>query len=360
MKKIKMILFCFLAVTLTFLVVMGCSGQKDFTYSQGIDQNGFWKGIKALEHVELGKYEGISVPPEFHVISDQSVQDEIDTILAYYAAEEQVTDRAIADGDTVNIDYVGSINGAAFEGGNTGGMGTNVTIGVTEYIDDFLKQLIGHKPGETFDVKVTFPQDYGQEELNGQDAVFEVTVNYIAEMSNPELDDDFVAENLSPTYGWNSIDEMEQSIRDDLQKTAVSYYVQDYIVDNSTINSLPDSLVEYQEGSLIYYYQNYAEYYGVELQEFLETYLGVASTDQLLEDNKENNKENAEFFLIIQAIAEDAGISVNDEDVDKYFTEFWETDGYAEFEETYGMPYLKLTTLHQKVLDYVADKAVLE
>ena len=99
----------------------------------------------------------------------------------------QVTDRAVEDGDTVNIDYVGTVDGVEFEGGNTNGQGTNVTAGGTDYIDDFLTQIIGHMPGETFDVNVTFPDPYtSNEELSGKDAVFKTTINYISETPKPE------------------------------------------------------------------------------------------------------------------------------------------------------------------------------
>ncbi len=83
------------------------------------------------------------------------------------------------DGDTVNIDYVGSIDGVEFAGGSTDGTGTDLTIGSGTYIDNFEEQLIGSHPGDTVDVNVTFPEDYGNEDLNGQDALFVVTVNGI-------------------------------------------------------------------------------------------------------------------------------------------------------------------------------------
>lgn len=91
------------------------------------------------------------------------------------------TDTALTveDGDTVNIDYVGSVDGVEFDGGNTNGAGTDLTIGSGRYIDDFEEQLIGAHPGDTVNVNVTFPEDYGNEELNGQDALFVVTVNGI-------------------------------------------------------------------------------------------------------------------------------------------------------------------------------------
>ena len=85
----------------------------------------------------------------------------------------------VKDGDTVNIDYVGRIDGVAFEGGDTKGQGADLTIGSGTYIDDFEEQLIGSHPGDEVKVTVTFPENYGNEELNGKEAVFDVVVNGI-------------------------------------------------------------------------------------------------------------------------------------------------------------------------------------
>ena len=95
-----------------------------------------------------------------------------------YSTDSSLT---VEDGDTVNIDYVGSIDGVEFDGGNTQGMGTDLVIGSGSYIDDFEDQLIGSHPGDQVDVYVTFPEDYGVEELNGKEALFQVTVNGIYE-----------------------------------------------------------------------------------------------------------------------------------------------------------------------------------
>lgn len=89
------------------------------------------------------------------------------------------TSLTVKDGDTVNIDYVGSIDGVEFAGGNTNGAGADLTIGSGTYIDDFEEQLIGAHPGDTVEVNVTFPENYGNEQLNGKDALFVVEVNGI-------------------------------------------------------------------------------------------------------------------------------------------------------------------------------------
>src|SRR5699024_9878611 len=112
--------------------------------------------------------------------------------------------RAAADGDTVNIDYTGTIDGVAFDGGSA--TGDSLTLGSGRFIDNFEEQIVGHMPGETFDVTVTFPEDYGNEELNGKEAVFETTLNYIAETSLPELTDDWVTSNLNTQLGITSVE----------------------------------------------------------------------------------------------------------------------------------------------------------
>ena len=114
---------------------------------------------------------------------ESSVTDENSNAGSLIEAEETAyqTDPSLTveNGDTVNIDYVGSIDGVEFSGGNTQGMGTDLVIGSGLYIDDFEEQLIGAHPGDHVTVTVTFPEDYGKEDLNGKEAVFEVTVNGI-------------------------------------------------------------------------------------------------------------------------------------------------------------------------------------
>lgn len=114
---------------------------------------------------------------------ESSVTDENSNAGSLIEAEETTyqTDPSLTveNGDTVNIDYVGSIDGVEFSGGNTQGMGTDLVIGSGLYIDDFEEQLIGAHPGDHVTVTVTFPEDYGKEDLNGKEAVFKVTVNGI-------------------------------------------------------------------------------------------------------------------------------------------------------------------------------------
>lgn len=108
--------------------------------------------------------------------SDSSAAEDASSDSTAYSTDASLT---VEDGDTVNIDYVGSIDGVEFEGGSTNGAGTDLTIGSGRYIDDFEEQLIGAHPGDTVNVNVTFPDNYQQEDLQGQDALFVVTINGI-------------------------------------------------------------------------------------------------------------------------------------------------------------------------------------
>ena len=110
---------------------------------------------------------------------DSSTEDSQESDTSGTSTLSTDTSLTVDDGDTVNIDYVGSVDGVEFDGGSTNGQGTDLTIGSGLYIDDFEEQLIGSHPGDTVEVNVTFPDDYSSEDLQGQDALFEVTINGI-------------------------------------------------------------------------------------------------------------------------------------------------------------------------------------
>ena len=135
-------------------------------------------GIDVEKCVTLGDYKGVTVEKTIQSVTDEDVQNEIDNALANYPVE---VDQAAKEGDTVNIDYVGKIDGTAFDGGSTNGQGTDLEIGSGSYIDDFEDQLVGAHPGDEVEVTVTFPDDYGAADLAGKEAVFDVTVNGIYE-----------------------------------------------------------------------------------------------------------------------------------------------------------------------------------
>lgn len=337
------------------------TGYVPFYFSTGIDDNGFMTGITALNYVELCEYDGIKVPADQVAVSDAEIQAEIDKILSAYATTSQVMDRPVEDGDSVNIDYVGYLNGVPFDGGSTQGMGTTVIIGVTNYIPGFLDQLIGHEPGENFDINVTFPEDYHSAELAGQDAVFNITINYIDETSTPELTDEFVADFLTEEkYDISTVEELRAYVTSQLQEPKVRTYLNTYLAENCAFKAAPGSLITYMTNMMVDYYAYYADAYGMDLDSFVQQYVGAESMDALKEAYASDIVDDANATLLLQAIAEAEGITVTEEDVRSYFEDMTGSPDYSSYVEEYGLPYIMQAVLFTKVQDFVLEHAVIE
>ena len=318
---------------------------EEFDYSRDLDEDGYWKGITASEYVDLPDISRI-------VIKQADIDEQINDLLENYTVETEVTDRAIEKTDSVNIDYVGYVDGVAFDGGSTGGQGTTVNIETTNYIDGFLPQLVGHKPGETFDINVTFPADYFNEELAGKAAVFTITVNYIVELTKGEWNDQFVEKNFSDEYGWTTTAEVEENIR--------YFLVEDYLVENSEFKKdVPEMMMDYQRDSVIAYYTEYAAAYGMSLEEFLHGYAQIDGVDAFWDHMKEEAEVYCKYYLIYQAAAEKLGYKVSDEEIKEYFIETNGSEDYSQIEEVYGLPYIKFMILSETIVEKVAESSVI-
>ena len=332
----------------------------EIDYSKYIDENGFWKDIHALDYVTLPEYKGVEIPSEEIEPTEEELQSNRESLLSQWAYYDEITDRAVEDGDTVNIDYVGSVDGVEFTGGNTNGAGTTVTIGVTSYIDDFLEQLIGHKPGETFDVNVTFPEDYNDSTdadgntvvLAGKDAVFTTTINYIQgdELLYPEMDDAFVAENLQSTYGWTTAAEAEEGIATAIRNTKKYNYMLDYLDQNSKITEVPAEISEYMREAQLAAINNQAASYGISVDTLM-MLSGYGSEADYLTMLDEQLPEAAKFSLIRQAIAEQEGMTVEEAELKEMLG-----DNYDSYVETYGLNYIKQDVMIGKVDQLLLDE----
>ena len=332
----------------------------EIDYSKYIDENGFWKDIHALDYVTLPEYKGVEVPAEEIEPTEEEMDSNRQSLLSQWAYYDEVTDRAVEDGDTVNIDYVGSVDGVEFTGGNTNGAGTTVTIGVTSYIDDFLEQLIGHKPGETFDVNVTFPEDYNDSTdadgntvvLAGKDAVFTTTINYIQgdELLYPEMDDAFVAENLQSTYGWTTAAEAEEGIAEAIRNTKKYNYMLDYLDQNSKITEVPAEISEYMREAQLAAINNQAASYGISVDTLM-MLSGYGSEADYLTMLDEQLPEAAKFSLIRQAIAEQEGMTADEAELKELLG-----DNYDSYVEAYGLNYIKQDVLIGKVDQLLLDE----
>lgn len=333
---------------------------ESYNYSDGLDENGYFTGVKATDYVTLCEYKGIVVPADEYTPTDSELESEVQSVLESYKENIKVTDRAVRDGDTVNIDYVGSVDGVEFEGGNTKGAGTDVTIGVTNYIDDFLEQLIGHKPGETFNVEVTFPDPYpNNTDLSGKDAVFVTTVNHISEEKYPELTDSFVAEKFADE-GWKTVAELRVGLSEELAEQKTTEYLQKYITEQSQITEVPESVIKQQENAMLSYYSSYAAQYSMTLDSLFSAY-GYESAEAFLNDARASIENESRKLLVYQAIAETENFVIGESEIVAYLK--GNASGFDEskldsYIENYGMPYMAQATLYDMAFDTVADSAV--
>lgn len=333
----------------------------DFTYSAALDENGYFTGVRALDYVTLpADYKALSVSAADVQVTDDELQTNLDYILSQFAETEQDTESTIQNGDSVNIDYVGSVDGIEFTGGNTNGQGATVTAGSTQYVDDFLTQIIGHKPGETFDVVVTFPDGYNDStdangnpiKLAGQEAVFSVTINYIAKSVTPELTDEFISKNIDPKYG-STVEEFKDTVRKDVADANLEKYVTNYLTQNTVYaDELPEAVTEYSSMMVLNYYCGYASAKNQTLTQFIQENLDADSIQALLDSNKEAIDNQAKRFLLYQALAEDQGLDCTDDDVKAYFEDLGTTD-YSDYQNFYGTNYLRMNAVGDKAFNNI-------
>ncbi len=246
-------------------------------------------------------------------ITDEDVDKQIQTVLSVHAETSKVTDRAVKDGDTANIDFVGKIDGKEFEGG--AGEGYPLEIGSGAFIPGFEESVIGHKIGETYDWNGQFPDTYGNADYAGKDVVFTITVNSISETVTPELTDEFVG---TVSEKSKTIDEYKNEVKKLLEKKAEDNYkdtlgtsVMEKVLENTEIKAYPeDELKERTEGT-IEDYKNAAKEQNIDFDDYLQ-YNGMTE-EQFEEQIKENTKERMKQTMVFNAIAEKENIELTDE-----------------------------------------------
>ena len=356
---------------------------QNFAYSDGLDENGYWSGIKALDYVTLPEdYAAIPLKKADIEPTEEDIQSQIDSVLSQntttrqvtdraaadgeevekqisdlrsrYSSTNHVTDRAAADGDTVNIDYAGTVDGVAFTGGTYSGY--SLTLGSGSFIDGFEDQIVGHKPGETFDVNVTFPDGYSDSTdadgnavvLSNKKAVFSVTLNYISEEILPELTDAWVEEHFGTSDDVHTVEGLRAEFRQMLYQNNLNTAVMDYLLANSTFkDELPKEITDYQVNQCLNYYYTMANHYGYDLDSFLQTAAGYDSADALLENMSDSITQYAREALLYQAVAEAMDIAPTQEQVDTYST----------YTETYGANYCTMVALMDAVSDALTTGA---
>lgn len=330
---------------------------QNFNYSDGLDEKGYWEGIRALDDVTLPEdFASVAIKRSDVEPTSEEVEEQISDLLSQHSSTEHITDRAAADGDTVDINYVGSVNNVEFTGGSAENY--DLTLGSGTFIDGFEDQIIGHKPGETFDVNVTFPDGYSDStdasgnavKLSGQKAVFTVTLNYISESVLPELTDSWVADNFG-TFGTPNniytVEALRAYYQEQLYTSNLNTAVMDYLLENSTFKSIPQQVMDYQVNQCLNYYYTMAQYYGYDLDSFLQAAAGYNSADDLLDAMSDSITEYAREALLYQAVAEAMDIAPTQEQIDTY----------SAYTETYGTNYCTMVALMDAVSEALTTGA---
>lgn len=323
-----------------------------FTYSQGQDANGFWEGVTALDYVELpADYAAIPLDAAAVTPTDEDVQNAIDEMLAGDATLRQVTDRPAADGDSVNINYKGTVDGVAFTGGEAAGY--TLILGSGAFIPGFEEQIVGHSPGETFDITVTFPEGYGDSSdsegntivMSGAEAVFKVTLNYISETVYPELTDEWVAENLQEHYGITKASQVHETVYNELLRSNQSDYLYSYLMQNAVFREdIPEVVLNYEVCACLDYYNRYAAYLSTDLETFISAQMGYSSVDAFLIEAEATILQYCQEDLLYQALAEAMDVTVTADDMAPY----------EEYIPSYGENYVR----RQVTINLVIDRLI--
>ena len=314
------------------------------------------------EELKISCYKGVEIdevekPAE---ITDEDVEAQIQTVLESNATVTEITDRAVEDGDTVDINFVGYVNGEVFDGGSADNY--SLVIGSDSFIDGFEDSIIGHKIGETFDWNGKFPEEY-TEELAGKDCTFTITVNAITVEDVPELNDEFV-KTVSETAA--TVDEYKAELKEELTKAAQDEYdftmkssAWSKVLENTEVLVWPESVDE-TYNNLIEQYKSIAEYYGMDYQEFIEAQMGTTLEEfetEMMNQVKESEKE----MLAAAAIAEKEGIELTDETYEEQLAYMAELYGYESVDavkEAAEEEELREIALTFLVMDYVTEHCV--
>ena len=265
--------------------------------------------------VKLGKYKGVEIEKlEAPKVSEEDIEKELKRQQDANAKIVDVTDRPVQNGDMIKLDFAGTVDGEAFEGGKAENY--DLTIGSGSFIPGFEDQLVGMNIGEEKDVNVTFPEDYGQKDLAGKAAVFACKVNAIKEKKLPELNDEFADE----VSEFSTLDEYKKEIEKNLLVRAEEQYKQ--TKENAAVAAavadadieIPDAMLETQAESLVNEFAQNLQMQGMNIDMSLQ-YTGLQK-DQLVEQFKPQAKTRIQNSLVLEAVAKAENIEASDEDLE--------------------------------------------
>ncbi|MDD6618993.1 MAG: trigger factor [Clostridiales bacterium] len=320
----------------------------------------FTAEVAVKPEVTLGEYKGVEVEKQNTEVLDEEVDAEIFKERESNSRMIDVEDRAVENGDTVNLDFEGFVDGEAFEGGK--GEGYPLVIGSNTFIPGFEEQLIGANIDEEKEVNVTFPEDYQAEELKGKAAVFKCKVNRIQKKELPEVDDEF-AKDVSE---FDTLEEYKADIRKKLaeEKEKDAQRAKEDAVINKIIETsemdIPDAMVDAQIDQMADDFGRRMQSQGLSLEQYFQ-FTGL-TMEKLRDELKPQALKRIQTRLVLEKIAEVEDIQPTDEQVDEEIEKMaemykMEADKLKEMIGEYEMAQMKKDMAVQQAVTFVADAA---
>ncbi len=322
----------------------------------------FTAEVTVKPEVELGEYKGLKAVKPSYPVSDEDVEAEIKRAAERVARKIDVTDRPAQNGDTVNIDYAGSIDGVAFDGGTAEKQ--DLELGSNTFIPGFEEQVVGMAIGEEKDITVSFPEDYGAADLAGKEAVFHIVLHSISYKEIPEIDDE-LAKDVSE---YDTLEEYRTSIRERLEKSNQQRADNEFrsaliqqAVANATVE-VPEVMVSKQLDYMMQEMQYRMMYQGIQMEQYLQ-FTGM-TMDDLREQQRPAARDQVTTQLVVEAIQKAENITVSDEDVDAYLADMvTETRSLEDIKKDMGeneMDYIRGNLLNDKTMKFIVDSAIAE
>ena len=275
--------------------------------------------VPVKPEVKISSYKGIKIKEYAYTVKDEEVDAELNRLLDRNARKVEVKDRAAQNGDIVNIDFVGTVDGVKFDGGEAEGF--DLTLGSGQFIPGFEDQVVGMNIGDKKDVNVTFPENYQAEALKGKPAVFAVTLNSIQGKELPELNDEFIKD----ATGSESVEAYKAKTKERLQKQAdkrandaTENSVLEAIAANTEVE-IPQAMIDREIDSLVQKFEYQLMYQGLKLQDYLD-FLKTTMAD-FRKNYEESAKKNVLHQLIISQLIKEENIEATEAEVDEKVAE---------------------------------------
>ncbi|HKL42217.1 MAG TPA: trigger factor [Clostridia bacterium] len=308
---------------------------------------------------KLGQYKGVEVESIDTVVTEEDVEEELQQKREENARLVNIEDRPVQEGDKVMIDFVGRIDGEAFEGGSA--EGHELEIGSGSFIPGFEEQLVGAEIGSEVEVDVTFPEDYQSEDLAGKDVVFTVNILGIKAKELPELDDEFAID----TSEFDTLEEYKADLKEKMQKSAdesAERAIRDKVIEKCVENmevDIPEVMIEQEIEGMVRNFEQQLSQQGLNLEQYAQFTGG--SVDDLKESMREDAITRVQTGLLFDAVKEAESIEATEEDIQEEYEKFAEAQDKTvdEIKELLGGndDYLKDSIVSRKTVDFLVDNA---